>query len=68
MELDALLKRYNRLKRELALAYEVVPWQSGRIDKVADALVHTERQIAACESHTVASRMRVPLGQLSARV
>ncbi len=47
MELDALFGRYNRLKHELDAAYQSLPWPSGRIDRLADDLALTEREIAA---------------------
>jgi hypothetical protein len=38
MNLDALWGRYHRLKKELDAAYQHLPWQSGRIDRLADDL------------------------------
>jgi hypothetical protein len=46
MNLDQLMGRYFRLKQELSIAYRQQPWQSGRIDRLADALASTEREIA----------------------
>ncbi len=46
MDLEQLMGRYFRLKQELAIAYKAQPWQSGRIDRLADELAATEREIA----------------------
>ena len=46
MDLDQLMGRYFRLKQELSIAYRAQPWQSGRIDRLADELAATERDIA----------------------
>lgn len=47
MRLENLMGRYFRLQQELAIAYKQQPWQAGRIDRVADDLAATEREIAA---------------------
>jgi hypothetical protein len=47
MDLEQLMGRYFRLKQELAIAYKAQPWHSGRIDRLADELAATEREIAA---------------------
>ena len=49
MELEQLMGRYFRLKQELAIAYRAQPWHSGRIDRLADELAATEREIAALQ-------------------
>ncbi|HWI10506.1 MAG TPA: hypothetical protein VNU48_04185 [Burkholderiaceae bacterium] len=49
MDLEQLMGRYFRLKQELAIAYKAQPWQSGRIDRLADDLAATERDIAAMQ-------------------
>jgi hypothetical protein len=49
MDREQLIGRYFRLQQELAAAYGVVPWQSGRIDRLANELVATEREIAALQ-------------------
>jgi hypothetical protein len=46
MELDILLRRYERLRQELAAGYRSLPWQSSRIDPLADDLADVERHIA----------------------
>ncbi len=45
--IEHLISRYFEQKRELELAYIARPWQSGRIDRLADRLTRTEHQIAA---------------------
>ena len=47
MDLQQLAGRCFRLKQELATAYSVVPWNTGRIDRLTDDLAATEREIAA---------------------
>lgn len=47
MDLDQLMGRYFRLKQELSIAYRSQPWHSGKIDRLADELAATEREIAA---------------------
>lgn len=49
MELEQLMGRYFRLKQELSIAYRAQPWQSGRIDRLADDLAATEREIASLQ-------------------
>jgi hypothetical protein len=46
MELDQCFGRYARLQEELAIALEQRPGNSGKIDRLADELVTTERSIA----------------------
>jgi len=45
MSLELVTEEYSRLKHELACAYEARPWQSSRIDRIADQLAAVERQI-----------------------
>jgi hypothetical protein len=45
--IEHLIHRYFEQKRELELAYIARPWHSGRIDRLADQLTHTEQQIVA---------------------
>ena len=47
MALEQLMGRYFRLKQELAMAHGSQPWQAGRIDRLANDLAQTEREIAA---------------------
>jgi len=46
MSLEQLMGRHFRLKQELSIAYRSQPWHSGRIDRLADDLAGTEREIA----------------------
>ena len=50
MELEPLMGRYFRLKQELAIAYRARPWLGGRIDRLADDLAATEREIGALQA------------------
>jgi hypothetical protein len=47
MNLEQLMQRYFRLKQELEIAYKAQPWHGPRIDRLADDLISTEREIAA---------------------
>lgn len=47
MDQVQLMGRFIRLKRELAVAYQAQPWQSARVDRLADDLASTERQLVA---------------------
>ena len=49
MDLEQLMGRYFRLKQELSIAYKAQPWHAGRIDRLADELAATEREIAALQ-------------------
>jgi hypothetical protein len=49
MDLEQLMGRYFRLKQELSIAYRAQPWHSGKIDRLADDLAATEREIAALQ-------------------
>lgn len=49
MDLEQLMGRYFRLKQEFSIADLAPPWQSGRIDRLADDLTATEREIAALQ-------------------
>lgn len=57
MELEPLMGRYFRLKQELAIAYRARPWLGSRIDRLANDLAATEREIGALQA---ASRDRTP--------
>lgn len=52
MQLESLMGRYFRLKQELSIAYRARPWLGGRIDRLADDLAATEREIGAMQSAT----------------
>jgi len=47
MNLEQLMGRYFRLMQELSIAYRAQPWQTARIDRLADDLAATEREIVA---------------------
>lgn len=49
MHLDQLMGRYFRLRHELSLAYREQPWHGARIDRLAEDLSATEREIAALQ-------------------
>ena len=49
MHLEQLMGRYYRLKQELSSAYREQPWRSAHVDRLADDLAATERQIAALQ-------------------
>jgi len=49
MRLEQLMGRYFRLKQELVVAYREQPWHGARIDRLADDLSATEREIAALQ-------------------
>jgi hypothetical protein len=59
MNIEQLMGRYFRLKQELSIAYRQQPWQSNRIDRLADDLASTEREIAALQA---AGDRRPPAG------
>jgi hypothetical protein len=46
MELEQLTGRYFRLKQELATAYGAVPWNRGRIERLARDIASTEQELA----------------------
>ena len=50
MELEPLMGRYFRLKQELTIAYRARPWHSARIDRLAQDLAATEREIGAMQA------------------
>lgn len=47
MNTAALQQEYARLRAQLAEAYDAPVWQTGRIDRLANALAAVERQLAA---------------------
>ena len=49
MHLEQLMGRYFRLRQELSLAYREQPWHGACIDRLADDLSATEREIAALQ-------------------
>ena len=49
MYLQQLMGRYYRLRQELSTAYREQPWRSAHVDRLADDLAATEREIAALQ-------------------
>jgi hypothetical protein len=47
MNIEQLTGRYFRLRQELAVAYASVPRNTGLIDRLADEIATTEREMAA---------------------
>lgn len=45
-----LMDRYLRLRQELSAAYQARPWESARIDRLAEEVVLTEKKISAVPS------------------
>ena len=60
MELEALIGRYSRLKQELSIAYRTWPWHVKLIDRLADDLAATERDIGALRSAHATANGKVP--------
>jgi hypothetical protein len=50
VDLEKLMARYLRLQQELSIVYLQQPWQSGRIDRLANELATVERQMAALQA------------------
>ena len=46
MSIEQLMGRYFRLQQELAVATAARPWNSRRIDRLAQELAATERELA----------------------
>jgi hypothetical protein len=47
MDTDDISERYARLRRQLEEAYARLPWDSQRIDSIADEMLPLERALAA---------------------
>lgn len=60
MDPEALRGRYERLRRELATAYQELPWQSSRIDRIAEELAQTERELLALPAGALNPAVRSP--------
>lgn len=45
MNIEQMMGRYQRLQQELSIAYNQHPWQSGRIDRLAQELAQVEHEI-----------------------
>lgn len=50
MQLEPLMGRYFRLKQELAIAYRARPWLGKHIDRLANDLAATEREIGSLQA------------------
>jgi hypothetical protein len=58
-----ILGLYERLKRELAIAYGERPWRSGRIDRLTAEISDVERRLRTSEASSQAeSRVAARLG------
>ena len=55
LDLEQLTGRYRRLKDELASAYGEQPWPTGRIDRLAQDISKTEREMTAVGAPTLAA-------------
>jgi len=44
---EQLTGKHARLRQELADAYSALTWRAGRIDRIAEELVETERAMAS---------------------
>lgn len=60
MDPEALRERYERLRRELATAYQELPWQSSRIDRIAEELALTERELLGLSAGALSLEARSP--------
>ena len=60
MELEALIGRYSRLKQELSIAYRTWPWHVNLIDRLAEDLAATERDITTMRSAREAGNASAP--------
>ena len=50
MDSRHLMGRYLRLQKELSRAYCVLPWESSRIDRLANEIAATEWEIAESQA------------------
>ena len=50
MSLEKLMTRYFRLRQELSIAYRARPWQVGRVDRLANEIARTEKEIALMQA------------------
>lgn len=48
MPSNALKKEYERLRHELEAAYAAPVWNSGQIDRIANAIARIERSFLRC--------------------
>ena len=47
MTIEELMVRYLRLRQDLEIAYDARPWQSARVDRLANDIARTERELAS---------------------
>jgi hypothetical protein len=47
MDVEKLATRYFQLKQELSMAYNARPWNGGIVDRLANEIARTEREIAS---------------------
>ena len=50
MHLEQLMGKYRRLRAELDAAYGDGAWDTRRIDRIADEIAATERELAQADS------------------
>ena len=61
MTVQQLTARYFRLRRELSVVYGQQPWQSARIDRLAQELTGTERRISTLQAMDDTVHDRMPI-------
>ncbi len=49
MSIEQLMGRYLRLKQDLEIAYRAQPWRGGLINRLANDIARTERELASRE-------------------
>ncbi len=70
MNLEQLKGRHTRLERELAAAFSALPWPAARIERLADELAETEREIAQLRAAGLphaGQAASLPAGELRSR-
>ena len=50
MNIEKLAVRYFQLKQDLSIAYNSRPWNRAVVDRLADEIARTEREIAALKT------------------
>ena len=50
MNIEKLAVRYFQLKQDLSIAYNSRPWNRLAVDRLANEIARTEREIAALKS------------------
>ena len=59
MTIEQLMGRYLRLRQDLEIAYNARPWQSARVDRLANDIARTERELAL-HKHLGAANSEAP--------